>query len=277
MASHFPLSKLLSYSSPLIEIIDIGASYLEHPPYLPLIESGVARLTGFDPSANEIQKLKELFPTPHRFFPFCIGSGAETEFHETSWVATGSLLRPKKSVLERFQGLNELTTWVKTHQITSVAIDEIIEIEQVDYIKIDIQGAELLAFYGMKKALKQALVIHTEVEFIEMYEGQPLFSDVDIYLRARGFRFAKYFPAFKPLLKPCVMNNDPYNGNFWVGADALYLKDWHSFGSYDIESLIKYSFIAHDVYKLYDFTYVILSEIERRTGESICPRYLSEF
>jgi len=33
------------------------------------------------------------------------------------------------------------------------------------------------------------VLIQTEVEFVELYKGQPMFADVDIFLRASGFQF----------------------------------------------------------------------------------------
>ena len=35
-------------------------------------------------------------------------------------------------------------------------------------------------------------MIHTEVEFVEMYERQPLFAEVDQFLRGNGFVFHRF-------------------------------------------------------------------------------------
>ncbi|MBL0174857.1 MAG: FkbM family methyltransferase [Ignavibacteria bacterium] len=57
----------------------------------------------------------------------------------------------------------------------------------VDVLWMDVQGAELLVLRGMGVLLSSVRIIHTEVEFKTMYTGQPLFPDVDAFLREAGF------------------------------------------------------------------------------------------
>ena len=45
---------------------------------------------------------------------------------------------------------------------------------------------ELMALEGGTGMLADVLVVHTEVEFVEMYKGQPLFADIDIFCAQRG-------------------------------------------------------------------------------------------
>ena len=72
-------------------------------------------------------------------------------------------------------------------------------IENVDMLWMDIQGAELLALDGAGADLSKIKMIHAEVEFFEMYKGQPLYREVVRYMNERGFRllrftnFGKYF------------------------------------------------------------------------------------
>lgn len=59
----------------------------------------------------------------------------------------------------------------------------------IDLLWMDIQGAELLALKGLGERIRSVALMHLEVEFLPIYEGQPLFDEVDAFLRARGFRF----------------------------------------------------------------------------------------
>lgn len=272
----FSLSSIVTLESPII-IVDVGASLLETPPYQTLVDAGIAHVIGFEPDEKEVEKLKETYEKTHSFFPYFIGNGSAGTFHETTWVATGSLYPPKPSVLDMFHVLGEVTTLVAKHPVSTKALDDIPEIKDVDYVKIDIQGAELQAFAGGERVLKGSVVIHTEVEFIEMYEGQPMFSDVDHYLRDRGFHFAKYFPAFTPTLKPTLVGGSPHKGQIWVGADALYVRDWNKLELIPTEKLKKYAIIAHDVYEMMDLVYYLLQEIDRREGGELCRLYLEKF
>jgi hypothetical protein len=61
------------------------------------------------------------------------------------------------------------------------------DLDHVDVVKLDTQGSELDVLRGATEALATVRLLEVEVEFNEMYAGQPLFGDVDRYLRARGF------------------------------------------------------------------------------------------
>ena len=60
-------------------------------------------------------------------------------------------------------------------------------IDQIDVVWMDLQGAELKALESMGNLLDTVEVIHTELEVNPIYEGQCLFSDVNEFLCARGF------------------------------------------------------------------------------------------
>jgi Methyltransferase FkbM domain len=56
-----------------------------------------------------------------------------------------------------------------------------------DVIKLDTQGSELDILKGAVKSLQGTSFIDIEVEFNPIYKSQPLFSEVDMFLRAHGF------------------------------------------------------------------------------------------
>lgn len=64
-------------------------------------------------------------------------------------------------------------------------------IKKIDIAWVDLQGAELAAFKGMGSILEKIKIVYTEVEFREMYINQPLFGDVDSYLRSKGFELMR--------------------------------------------------------------------------------------
>jgi len=59
----------------------------------------------------------------------------------------------------------------------------------IDLVWMDIQGAELLALRGMHDGVRDLKLIHVEVEFFEIYQGQPLFPEIRRYLSQHGFSF----------------------------------------------------------------------------------------
>jgi Methyltransferase FkbM domain len=57
----------------------------------------------------------------------------------------------------------------------------------IDVLKVDVQGAELDVLRGAETSLASVRMLELEVEFQPLYERQPLFGDVDHFLRERGF------------------------------------------------------------------------------------------
>jgi FkbM family methyltransferase len=55
-------------------------------------------------------------------------------------------------------------------------------IEKVDIIWMDLQGAELLALKGLGNYIDDVRYIHTEVSYKEMYSGQVMFNELNNYL-----------------------------------------------------------------------------------------------
>ena len=57
-----------------------------------------------------------------------------------------------------------------------------------DLIKLDLQGAELMALEGAARCLRSAQAVLLEVSFIPFLAGIPLVADVVPFMSARGFR-----------------------------------------------------------------------------------------
>lgn len=74
-----------------------------------------------------------------------------------------------------------LQTFMRTNGISSI-----------DVMWMDIQGAEMMALKGLGDRLKDVSVIQTEAEFMEIYDGQPLFDEIKHYLETAGFSFVGF-------------------------------------------------------------------------------------
>jgi FkbM family methyltransferase len=61
-------------------------------------------------------------------------------------------------------------------------------IERVDIIWMDLQGAELLAFKGLGTYLDNVKYIHTEVSHKEMYTGQVMFKELNDFILSKDFK-----------------------------------------------------------------------------------------
>ena len=261
-----------------ISILDVGAALIERPPYQSLVDAGRARIFGFEPDQQACEQLNREYGNPHRFFPFFVGGGGPAIFHETNWAPTGSLYEPNSRLLEKFQNLAEVVTPVATHAVNTTRLDDIADIGDIDFIKIDVQGSELVVFENASRALSSALLIQTEVEFVELYKGQPMFADVDTFLRANGFQFHTMNGVSGRAFKPLIANGDvnsAFRQSLW--ADALYVRDWMRLEDLSETKLRNYAILAHDILRSYDLAHLVLSALDSKTGGGRAADYLQRF
>jgi FkbM family methyltransferase len=220
--------------------------------------------------------LQEKYPAPHICLPLFVGNGLTATFHETNWGPTGSLFEPNTELLKRFHNLAEVTTPIGTHTVQTVRLDDIPEISDVDYIKIDAQGAEKTIFEGGPSLLDQTMLIQTEVMWVEMYKGAPLFADIDRVLRNAGFqwhtRLGSGYRPFLPLLNP---ESPQYAFNQELWGDIVYVRDWMTFDRIKPSKLVKLAVLLNDIYQSYDLAHVALTAAGLQTGRDYGGDYLS--
>jgi FkbM family methyltransferase len=258
-----------------ISILDVGAALAERPPYQSLVDAGRGKICGFEPNREACEKLNRDYGNSHRFFPFFVGDGQPATFHETNWALTGSLYEPNSRLLEKFKNLAEVVTPIAVHAVETTRLDDIVEIGDIDFIKIDVQGSELAVFKNASRTLSSALLIQTEVEFVELYKGQPMFADVDTFLRTSGFQFHTLNGFSGRAFKPLIANGDvnsAFRQALW--SDALYVRDWMHLDDLCEEKLRNYAILAHDVLRSYDLAHLVLSALDRKTGGNRSHLYL---
>jgi FkbM family methyltransferase len=271
----FPISPLLP-ALPRFKIVDVGAMMIGDgkEPFESLLRAVPCDVVGFEPVVTELEKLKLRNKEGHRFFPYIIGDGSDRTFYECNFPMTSSLLEPNAALLEKFSNLGELVRVVKTSRVKTRRLDDISEVKGADFLKVDVQGGEMLVFNGAIEMLNDVLVIQTEVEFVALYKGQPLFSDIDAFLRGRGFQYHRMSVSgrtFKPLIK----DNDPnvmMSQQLW--GDAIYVRDFMAFDQLAPLSLLKLAVILHESYGSFDLAALALEEHDRQTGSSLQPTYI---
>ena len=261
-----------------VNIIDIGAAEMEGviPSYKKLIDLEISEIIGFEPNEEACLALNKKNEIGSKYLPYFIGDGTIKTFYQTNWAPTASLYKPNKELREKFHTLSEITKVVKEHQVQTHRLDEITEINRADFIKMDIQGSELNVLENAVNVLKTSVLVQVEVEFVELYEGQPLFSDVDSFLRSQGFQFHCFDGgvagrAFKPLL----IDNDPtkpFNQTLW--ADAFYVKDWMNLKKLSREQLVSYAILTYFVLGSIDLTHVILVHLDNVYSSNFRDKFI---
>lgn len=237
-----------------IHIVDVGAMNAgEDPPYARLLESGAAHatLTGFEPQPAECAALNAAAKPGQRFLPYFLGDGRERTFYECALGACSSLYEPDLEFIQRFVGLERVFDVKSRTPVQTRRLDDLPEIAAIDYLKMDVQGAELDVLRGGPARLARALVVDVEVEFVPLYKGQPLFADVDAEMRRLGFMFHTFAGgnvmgrALWPLEHP---GGRHYRFNQLMWADAVYVRDPRSYAGLPLDDLLKIAIITHDAY-----------------------------
>ena len=119
-------------------------------------------------------------------------------------------------------------------------------------------------------------MVQAEVEFLPMYVGQPLFSEVETFLRTRGFALHGFLPQVCRTVAPLVVSDDMYAGiNQLVWADAVFVRDLTRLDRLAPDALLRMAAILHDCYGSVDVTLHLLAEHDRRAGGRLSEIYLS--
>lgn len=261
----------------VISVVDIGASDVDGPPpYMPLVEAGRAAILGFEPNPAEFAKLDARRASHETYLPYALGDGREHTIHYCAAPGMTSLFEPNSELLAYFYGFPEWGRVTHTERIQTVRLDDVPEIEHMDYLKIDIQGAELMVFENAVTRLADCLVVHAETLFLPMYVGQPLFSEVEQFLRRQGFMIHTFAPLISRVVRPLLVNNNPHSPLrqiFW--ADAVFVRDFTRFDKLGDVELLKFAAILNDCYGSFDLALRALMELDRRQHSERARGYLS--
>lgn len=260
-----------------VKIVDVGANPIDSlPPYEPLLRRGVADVVGFEPNPEGLAKLNAQKGPFETYLPHAIGDGQRHTLHFCAAPGMTSLLEPNPAVLNLFHGFPSWGQVVATEEVDTMRLDDIPETVGLDLLKMDIQGAELMVLRNAEARLADALVIQVEVEFLPMYIGQPLFGDLHIFMREHGFVFHRFFPEVSRTIRPLLMDNNIYAGlSQLLWADAIFVRDFTDMTPLSDRQLQAMAAIMHECYQSVDLVLHLLTELDRRTGESTASRYLT--
>jgi len=134
-----------------------------------------------------------------------------------------------------------------------------------DFLSMDAQGSEFAILSGATSFLEGDLLgVMTEVEFQEVYEGQPLFADQAQLLKKHGFIFIDLIKTMKFYPGPRI------GETFLTVGEGLFLRDFSYFvEKYEDDldvlflSLTKLAFTATS-FGYESYSYVIIDYIKNR-------------
>jgi FkbM family methyltransferase len=272
--------EFLGRKIPAVQILDIGAMATGGERYQPLLESGLAQVTGFEPNPAEFARLKDR-PGPYRYLPHFLGSGGTATFHLTRYPGCSSLLPPDPKVIDLFMTIGCADPGgnfhvQKTEAIDTVRLDDIKPPLTIDFLKVDTQGYELEILRNGTATLTNTLVIECEVEFVPLYRGQPLFGDIQCFLREHGFMLHKLIDVAGRPYRPFNPPNPfmPMSQLLW--ADAIFVRDVTRLDAYSDDALLKAAAILDKAYSSFDLAGFFLAEHDRRRSTGLMQTYIAD-
>lgn len=250
----------------LTEVVDIGANPIDgDPPYKPMLDLGLCRVTGFEPQPEALAKLQARESEHERYLPYAVGDGNRHTLNLCRSSGMTSLYRldPATEALFPAYGVwGEVTAEVA---LDTRRLDTLDEIERMDFLKIDIQGGELAVFQNGKAKLAQSVMIQTEVSLVPLYLGQPVLGDIDLELRSQGFIPHAFAGMRRWVVAPCSLNNNPYAAlNQVLETDMVYMRDIRYPERMSDDMLKHMAMIAYHCYNSFDLSMRCVQILQQR-------------
>ncbi len=276
-----PLIRIISETvkSLRFTILEIGALPLgENEGFHFLLEAFPgSRIIAFEVDDGLCENLNKKAQAGLQYYPIALGRTEEKRhFYQTMHPMCSSLYMPNEKLLDRYNNL-EVARLKSIDTMNTVSLDYFVsnhDIGSIDFIKIDIQGAELEVFEGGATSLKDTLGIVSEVEFVPLYENQPLFGDVCAFLAKQGIVFHKFLGMSGRTLKPLILQNNLNFATQHLWSDVLFLRDIDQLSRLSSQQLLKYAVIS-SLYNSLDVALFCILEHDKREGTRLAEKYLT--
>jgi FkbM family methyltransferase len=244
-----PLFELLRPDRPTA-VVDIGANPIDgDPPYKGMLKAGLCTVIGFEPQEHALAELNRLKGPNERYLSHAIGDGRKRTLHICRAKGMTSLLSPDPDHLALFNEFPRFGQVEREVPVATVRLDDIDEIQEMDFLKIDIQGSELEVFRTARRKLARTVVIQTEVSFITLYRDQPTIGEVDSALRELGFVPHCFAQFLLCPIAPAVIDRDPRKPvRQVVEADLVYVRDFSRAENLSVQQWKHLAMVAHHCY-----------------------------
>lgn len=249
-------------------VVDVGANPFNGTPvYALLRRSGVARIIGFEPQAEALAALQQAAGPNETYLPYAIGSGREETLHLTKNSGLVSILDPDPAV-----GTYLNPWWRRAIEVQDRVpmqthrLDDLAEVDHIDFLKIDIQGGELSVFQNARAKLATAALIQTEIPILRYYRDQPSFGQVQDELEAQGFLAHKVVEMSAHHLDypTRLAEKLPIRRSQATVADIAFLRSPVLMSGLPDATLQHMAILADAVLQSYDLVFRCLGELIRR-------------
>jgi FkbM family methyltransferase len=170
-------------------LLDIGARGGMQWPWTLIDENNLSTIL-VEPDPEEAANLKNSFKDSKRevnILSIALWSEkVRMRLKLTKSPGASSVFEPNIDFLKQFPDIKRFEI-DKNIEFDATTIDSLVDsgdIKTIDFAKIDVQGAELAILKGGESHFTSNLVgLEVEIEFAHLYKDQPLFNDVDSFIR----------------------------------------------------------------------------------------------
>ena len=262
-------------------MIEVGALKIQSKPepfYELLDYFPSSRIIAFEIDKDVCEKMNSEASKGVKYYPYALGKANEKrKLYVTQNPMCTSLYKPNEKFLKLYNNF-EVAYLKKETEIETISLDYFVEknnIENIDFIKIDVQGAELDVFRGGIRSLSNVLKVVCEVEFVSVYENQPLFGDVCNFMNQNDLMFNKFLKLSGRALKPIILNNNANLASQHIWSDAVFIRDIEKIQNLTDIQLIKLSLLAC-VYSSLDLTFYCLIEYDKRHSSNFANNFMKK-
>jgi FkbM family methyltransferase len=197
--------------------------------------------------------------------PYAIGTGHPSTLHITKFNPASSLLKPNHERLIQFLALPEMLTVVSELPLETRRLDDVPGLDGCTLLKVDVQGGELAVLQGATGTLRDIMAIFIEVEFLDLYLGQPLFSAVNSFLDEQGFELLDLMNLGYGSYRE-ANRGDVRSKLLW--ADGFYVRKLDRSSPPPLASLTQLACTAHYIGNKFDYAAHVLAFCDRVYGTS---------
>lgn len=216
------------FSTDKITTVDVGFRWGMQD-YWQIYPKKHLRIIGFEADEKECKLLESLkYEHEITIFPYALSNDeTKQKLYITHEPGRSSLYDPKLENINRYyQSSGFMVT--QTIEVNTTTLLKVFKQNNIspDFIKLDVQGSELNIIKGAGKYIDEMVGAELEVEFLELYKNQPLFSDVDQFMRTSGFQL---YDLNRYWAKQCNIGKQHSTRGQLIFANAIYFREITSF------------------------------------------------
>lgn len=252
-----------------IIVLDSGASLLRSNHLAPLRDSGGVAIIGFDP-ASRVASIAANTDNPNvqLIRHAVLGDGQPASLHACLDPALSSVL-PPLDASELPPDFAERARVLTTLPISTVALDDIDGLNQIDWLLLDEHCDTLAVLNRGGTALEQTLLLQIRLHFQPRYQHQATIGDVLAWASGHGFQLYRINAPRYGLASTGVTNSDAVvDATQLESADLILVPDSQRQQSLSTNQRTILAFLLDSVFNIRDLSHHLLCQIDSALGEA---------